>query len=86
MLGEDGQRRRRRRRKCTAVEEDSAISGDIAVAQKTADAEDDTMTREKISRRECPVPKPGGIVGDILAMRPFGGESRSPKEGGSRPP
>lgn len=32
-------------------------------------------------KRECPVPKPGGLVGEILGFRPG-----SENEGSSRPP
>jgi hypothetical protein len=38
----------------------------------------------QIPRRECPVPKPGGLVGELLGFKPSSREEGSGK--GERPP
>lgn len=60
--GPDGQpmRRRRRRRQAT---EDSDSEGGI-----TEELLDQAYVSEHKKRRECPVPKPGGIVGQVMGF------------------
>jgi cytochrome c oxidase assembly factor 2 len=65
--------RRRRRRKCTEEEQAKETLGE------SSEEDNEGLRRQK---RECPVPKPGGIVGDILG---FTGLS-STEGKGSKPP
>lgn len=45
-------------------------------------SEDDTLSsRDLAAKRECPIPKPGGLVGDILGFKASSSEAK-----GSRPP
>jgi len=55
-------RRRRRRKSCTTAEGGEAISG----------LEKSEITFTERPERECPVPKPGGLVGRILGFREQG--------------
>lgn len=50
----------------------------------SSDGEDGILdqVKERRSRRECPVPKPGGVVGEILGFR----SERDNDASGSRPP
>lgn len=55
---------------------------DSAVMEESGDDSETLDSREtRRSKRECPVPKPGGLVGEILG---FKGSSSDGK--GSRPP
>jgi cytochrome c oxidase assembly factor 2 len=55
---------------------------DSAVPENSGDDSETLDSREtRRSKRECPVPKPGGLVGEILG---FKGSSSDGK--GSRPP
>ncbi|KAK0119811.1 hypothetical protein ONS95_011243 [Cadophora gregata] len=72
--------KKRRRRKCPVDENEgtSAVKGVSAADESSDDIEDVGLRKQK---RECPVPKPGGLVGGILG---FGGSSSDGK--GSKPP
>ena len=72
--------KRRRRRKCPVDEIDGnrVVTGASAMEESRDDIEDVGLRRQK---RECPVPKPIGLVGEILG---FGGSSSDGK--GSKPP
>lgn len=80
----DGKRRRRKR--CAPeVATDGLVKEGKAVAPTAAigggeDLEEIVGTREK---RECPIPKPGGTVGKILAFTGIGGNADG--AGGTRP-
>ncbi|TQN68470.1 hypothetical protein CSHISOI_06969 [Colletotrichum shisoi] len=63
VVGEDGRRRRRKRRE-TAPEIENGI-----VNFSQASDEDTIRTREERLKRECPVPRPGGILGEWLGFR-----------------
>ncbi len=55
------------------------VAKECAVAEESGDELEDRGVAR--SKRECPVPKPGGLVGEILG---FNGSSSGGK--GSRPP
>lgn len=58
---------------------------DSAVAEESAEEGDEIEGRMGKPKRECPVPKPTGIVGEILGFK--GSSSSSSTDGkGSRPP
>jgi cytochrome c oxidase assembly factor 2 len=59
MIDEDGRRRRRQQR--VAAEPPDGIV-------RFANLEGDTTSRPS-AKRECPVPKPGGIVGELLGFK-----------------
>jgi cytochrome c oxidase assembly factor 2 len=61
-------------------EESNRTVKDGVIVDESADDMDDA--RNTKSMRECPVPKPGGLVGEILG---FKGPSSSDGKG-SRPP
>lgn len=76
--------RRRRRRKCPVDENEneSSVMGvvkDGSVVGEKGDGLEDLGV--EVGKRECPVPKPGGLVGGLLG---FGGSSSEGK--GSKPP
>ncbi|KAJ4398975.1 hypothetical protein N0V91_009753 [Didymella pomorum] len=53
--------RRRRRRKPIETQEGESQDGDALEKQK--------MLEERMNpKRECPIPKPGGLVGQVLGM------------------
>jgi cytochrome c oxidase assembly factor 2 len=62
IIGEDGQMRRRRRRRKPAEEVCSDTMGEER--NKITDAEE-----WKKPTRECPIPKPGGLIGKVLGIR-----------------
>ncbi|KAK4999874.1 hypothetical protein LTR66_001185 [Elasticomyces elasticus] len=39
-------------------------------ATRTMDGEQDGMANLSVPKRECPVPKPGGLVGQVLGFKP----------------
>ncbi|TVY40467.1 hypothetical protein LSUB1_G003293 [Lachnellula subtilissima] len=94
--GADGQpRKRRRRRKCVGEGEAGEGGKNKGVVEERERAEEeDGGLREgnsnSMSKRECPVPKPGGVVGTLLGFRKGGGEggggSSNGEEGSSKPP
>jgi cytochrome c oxidase assembly factor 2 len=66
----DGSPQRRRRRRKTVVEgeaEQLEVLRDSAVERDAEDV-DEVMGARK-PKRECPVPKPGGLVGEILGFK-----------------
>lgn len=89
MPGDGTQKRRRRRRKCintdgSPQEECKDLSQLEGVSMDEGESMADQL-REARSTRECPVPKPGGIVGEILGFRSKSSTSEEGK-GSSRPP
>ena len=85
------QRRRRRTRKCVEAEDSKGASSG-AIAQGTDEVQE--VARTDVGRidsrkfkRECPVPKPGGLVGEILGFRgSSNGKPEGEGGGGARPP
>ena len=73
----DGTRKRRRRRKCLDSE-----GKNKGVIEESADEEDESLVPARKPKRECPVPKPGGVVGEMLGFK----KSSSDGEGSSKPP
>lgn len=62
VVGEDGKRRRRKRRETPEVKD-----GIVQFESTPADAESMRLQAER-SKRECPVPKPGGMLGEWLGF------------------
>ncbi|KAJ6444411.1 F-box domain-containing protein [Purpureocillium lavendulum] len=60
IVDENGRRRRWRRRETTESKD--------GIVQFNQTAEDDTYTNAGRATRECPVPKPGGILGEWLGF------------------
>ncbi|KAK3943855.1 hypothetical protein QBC46DRAFT_376428 [Diplogelasinospora grovesii] len=68
--------KRRRRRRCTNTDQAAAAPAADTIREEGSVVEfegsNETETRESRlakSKRECPVPKPGGILGDLLGFR-----------------
>jgi cytochrome c oxidase assembly factor 2 len=76
--------KRRRRRRCEGEQQQQLKDG--RGAEESSDDRESVSAGETSSRksqRECPVPKPGGIVGEILGFR---AASSNDGKGSSRPP
>lgn len=74
---EDPSRRRRRKRKCLENDGKDTVQQSLPVAQGCNSDTVDGM--EGASRkRECPVPKPGGLIGQIMGWQSQ--ERRAPPE------
>ena len=66
---EDGTRRRRRRRRRTQREDSAANpDGDCEGVGELVDEAEEMEGRRK-KAHECPVPKPGGMIGEVLGFR-----------------
>ncbi|KAL2349707.1 hypothetical protein BJ546DRAFT_1017219 [Cryomyces antarcticus] len=65
-ISPDTQRRRRRRRVGTKAED---VGVDAGTSTDGASDEEDVREGSRRRRRECPVPKPGGLVGQIMGFR-----------------
>jgi cytochrome c oxidase assembly factor 2 len=76
--------RRRRRRKC--VGNDGEQSDSSRECQSVENGRDENMALSRapmpMPKRECPVPKPGGLVGEILGFKP----PSTNEDGKGRPP
>ncbi len=74
-----GRRRRRRRRRERRIQEQEA---EVAGGGSGADAgtegvgEREEMAARRKKAHECPVPKPGGVIGEVLGFRKTGGDER----------
>lgn len=55
---------------------------EASIAEDISDDGAASLTRMPKPKRECPVPKPGGLVGEILGFQP----SSSDGDGKGRPP
>lgn len=78
VVGEDGRRRRRRRR------DNPEIKDGMVQFNQMGDDDGDGEARhimEGRSQRECPVPKPGGILGEWLGFHADKGKPGSDSEG-----
>ncbi|KAK1988984.1 hypothetical protein LZ30DRAFT_776490 [Colletotrichum cereale] len=73
VVGEDGRRRRRKRR-----EADPEIKDGIISFNQVSD-EDTIRAHKERLKRECPVPKPGGILGEWLGFHGPSKEAESTK-------
>ncbi|TVY26602.1 hypothetical protein LHYA1_G004504, partial [Lachnellula hyalina] len=82
--GADGQpRKRRRRRKCVGEGEAGEGGENKGVVDERESAEEEDARRgqrDSKSKRECPVPKPGGVVGTLLGFRGAGGGAGGEEE------
>lgn len=63
--GQPIQRRRRRRR-----DEENSLNGGDTGSDRTTEADDDSMIARR--KRECPVPKPSGLVGQMMGFEQKG--------------
>lgn len=78
----DGTRRRRRRRRCVEKDEEQPESSTEGSLLDESSEDDMTLDRVgKANRGECPIPKPGGIVGEILGFKDSSSGGK-----GARPP
>jgi cytochrome c oxidase assembly factor 2 len=50
--------------------------------EESADEEDESLVPARKAKRECPAPKPGGVVGEMLGFK----KSSNDGEGASKPP
>ncbi|PMD62963.1 uncharacterized protein K444DRAFT_586440 [Hyaloscypha bicolor E] len=88
LYADDGtpipRKRRRRPPMCPAPDEENESKEDgLGAGIEEGGVEDGDMEgkgEKRVVKRECPVPKPGGIVGEILGFKSSSGEK------GSKPP
>lgn len=73
----DANGRRRRRRK---PQDPEVKDGVIQFDAMNATNEPYTEAKSSATRRECPVPKPGGVVGELLGFK----KSATDREDGNR--
>lgn len=73
IVGEDGKRRRRRRR------ETPEIKDGIVQFEQTSGGEEMKRLQDERSKRECPVPKPGGILGEWLGFHAEKNDDATPR-------
>jgi cytochrome c oxidase assembly factor 2 len=75
-------RKRRRRPAICGNDEKSEVTAAVDAEEcPEVDRDVEEIEGERLAKRECPVPKPGGIVGEILG---FGRSSTG--EGKNKPP
>ncbi|KAH8602054.1 hypothetical protein B0O99DRAFT_605518 [Bisporella sp. PMI_857] len=76
----DGTPRKRRRRMCVEKqgEVDQSLSGASQI-EESSDGVSLSPSSPSMPKRECPVPKPGGIVGEIFGFRPSKNDNTNPK-------
>lgn len=67
MVDDHGRRKRWRRIDASESKSPESKSGIVQFSQPAGDGSRDTTGR---ARRECPVPKPGGMLGEWLGFRP----------------
>ncbi|KAK3323420.1 hypothetical protein B0T19DRAFT_401752 [Cercophora scortea] len=75
-MSPDGTIKRRRRRRPDAAEKDGIIQF------QTASGEDPEATKSQLEKRECPVPKPHGKLGELFG---FTKENNNSGSGPTRP-
>lgn len=81
----DGTQQRRRRRRRKIVEKDAEQTGSSIGCRDTEDNSDEgsmVLSKSPMPKRECPLPKPGGLVGEILGLKP----PSTGRDGKGRPP
>ncbi|KAK0643583.1 hypothetical protein B0T16DRAFT_459712 [Cercophora newfieldiana] len=69
----DGTTRRRRRRRPETTEDGIVQFG------AAKDGDDDSAAKAEASKRECPVPKPTGMLGDLFGFKKSPGEDSDPR-------
>jgi cytochrome c oxidase assembly factor 2 len=67
QLGPDG--KRRRRRKCVAEVATDGLVKNVEEVSISSEGEEVEEVNGKRERGECPIPKPGGVVGEILGFK-----------------
>ncbi|KAI4109157.1 MAG: hypothetical protein LQ339_001963 [Xanthoria mediterranea] len=67
-ITEDGKQRRHRRplSKCSGTDKDSNLHNDAVMQEQVMTAREQKAMRKKA--HECPVPKPGGRIGEMLGF------------------
>lgn len=79
--GSVGKRRRRRKPEITEISSETRDG----IVQFGSSATEEELPRAARTRRECPVPKPGGVVGELLNFRKKKEESdRTLRDGSKR--
>lgn len=81
-LNTDPNRRRRRRRKIAQADGEVAESVEARPEAKGVLSEMRTRIQEedwKAPKRECPVPKPGGLIGQVLGVKKEGDQEAERK-------
>jgi len=63
------------------TEDGEAVILKSAQAEEFSDRESGSLPQTPMLQRECPVPKPGGLVGEILGFKPSSSDGK-----GSKPP
>ncbi|KAJ9138831.1 hypothetical protein NKR23_g8188 [Pleurostoma richardsiae] len=71
MIDPSSGKRRRRRKPHTAEVKDGIVQFD------NVGEEDELVRARERTKRECPVPKPGGVVGELLGFQKSKDEERS---------
>jgi len=76
----DGTRRRRRRSRVEKEQQDSRERDQSANESRSEESSDDEAITVKPKGGVCPIPKPGGIVGEILGFKnsSSGGKGEKP--------
>jgi len=77
----DGTPRKRRRRKIVESGDGQAVILKGAQAEEGRVEELESEQQMPLPKRECPVPKPGGMVGEILGFSPSSSNGK-----GAKPP
>jgi cytochrome c oxidase assembly factor 2 len=75
-------RRRRRRKSAEHDGDQTELSTGAPALDDSSDVDMVLLSRAPRPKRECPVPKPRGLVGEIFGFRPPG----SSEDGKGRPP
>lgn len=70
---EDGRRRRRRRVGAGVEGHEKNTLGETSIQEQQKGEEEDEGLKRK-NPHECPVPKPGGIIGEVLGFKHQVGE------------
>lgn len=91
VVGEDGRRRRRKRKSVEGAEETTeanVVKTEIFKPEIAGEEDMDDISqqaKERRLRRECPLPKPGGKMGELLGFKTSTG-SIADGPNTSRPP
>ncbi|KAL2070455.1 hypothetical protein VTL71DRAFT_13481 [Oculimacula yallundae] len=72
-------RKGRRKRKCPVDENGSSVVKDVSTIEESGNDLEGVGSRKQ--KRECPVPKPGGLVAEIMGLRDSSSDGK-----GSKPP
>ena len=77
----DGTPRRRRKRKIVESEEGEPVISKGIRAGEGCNEDSGSSLQTSMPKRECPVPKPGGLMGEILGFKPSSSDGK-----GAKPP